>query len=182
MTVVDDEALVRAARKGGSSGEDAFSELIQRHQSKIVRLAGYLLSNFSEAEDVAQEAFVRAYLALDRLPEDANFEAWMRVIVTRLAYNHRRDSKTRSKYHDQIEAPRASSDNFAEREALSKVLAELSYPYREILVLRYVEEMSVKEIADVLDLGLSATKMRLLRAREQFDAVWQRETNPSPRR
>lgn len=179
MMAVDDGALAQAVRKGGAAGAEAFSELVRRHQSRIVRLAGYLLSNSSEAEDVAQAAFVRVYLAFDRFPEGASFQAWMRVVVTRLAYNHRRDNKTLCRYHDQLEAPTSGQDVFAEREALRTVLSGISWREREILLLRYVEEMSVKEIADFLDLGLSATKMRLLRARGQFDDVWRRETEPS---
>lgn len=179
MMTVDDGALAHAVRKGGTAGEDAFSELVRRHQSGIVRLAGHLLSNFSEAEDIAQAAFLRVYLAFNRFPEGACFQAWMRVVVTRLAYNHRRDDKTRNRYRDQFEVPRFTQDTFAEREALSIVLSQLPHLYREILMLRYVEELSVQEITDVLDLGHSATKMRLLRARERFDDIWQRETDPS---
>lgn len=175
---VDDEALARVACRGGTAGSEAFSELVRRHRPQIVRLADHLLSNCAEAEDVAQEAFVRAYLAFDRFPMGANFEAWMRVVVTRLAYNHRRDKKTRNEYYDQLEVSRSTQDNIAEREALTKVLDDVSCTCREIIVLKYVREMSVREIANALDLGLSATKMRLLRAREQFNAVWGRETNP----
>ena len=173
---LDDLELIALARSGGSRGSTAYSVLVRRHQANIVRLTTYLLGGATDAEDVAQEAFVRAYSALDRFPEGGSFRAWMRVIATRLAFNQRRDGGTRKKYQDQIDAPPPSGDRVATREALERVMAELPYPFREILVLRYVEELSISEIATLLELGESAAKMRFLRARENFDVAWGRLT------
>ncbi len=170
-----DLALLRRARVHDKGGRRAYGRLVERHQARLVRLCTFLTKDQATGEDVAQEAFVRAYSNLARCPDDAEFGAWVRVIATRLAFNHRRDTQTRRKY-EAASRPLQSFENgrrrIAERDALTRALDQLSYPYREILVLRYLEEMSVQEIASALDLGESATKMRLKRAREALEATY----------
>ena len=170
---VGESSLVARARAGGSDGHAAFRVLVERHQAWLVRYLYYVLGSMADAEDVAQDALVRAYEALPTFRGDAGFRTWLRRIATRLAYNHRRDARTRQRYHDH---DRAVVSRFAPgpaeateaRDTLVKVLHALPYPYREILILRHVEALSVAEIAAVLDIGLSAAKMRLSRARDAF--------------
>jgi RNA polymerase sigma-70 factor, ECF subfamily len=113
----------------------------------------------------------------DTFSSGDNFRAWIRTIATRVAFNYRRDSATRAKYHAALEpTPDGRYGDATEtRDLLDRVLTRLSYPHREILVLRYVEELSLIEIGDLLNLGESAAKMRLLRAREEFWALNQKE-------
>ena len=162
--------LVRRFRVGGRRGDEAYSELVERHQASVVRLVGYLLGGFKDAEDVAQEAFVRGFTHRDGLRDEHRFAAWIRVIATRVAFNHRRESATRKRYHDQLDGGEPSlPDASAEaRDLLANTLSQMSYAYREILVLRYVEELTLSEIGTVLNLGESATKMRLARAKDSF--------------
>ena len=166
-----DRALLDQARLGGASGKKAYGALVEKHQAWLVRLVAHLLQRSpADAEDIAQDAFIRTLAALDRIPRDVNFRAWLRVTAVRLAYNHRRDAFTRQKYHDAwrpAEAPPTGSQLEA-GEALRATLARLPYPYREILILRHVEEMALGDIASALDVGLSAAKMRLSRARKAF--------------
>jgi RNA polymerase sigma-70 factor, ECF subfamily len=171
---VPESELIRSFRLGGKSGDEAYSELVRRYQSQIVRLVGYLLGDPAEAEDVAQEAFVKAFMARETFDRGDNFAGWIRTIATRVAFNCRRDSATRERYHAAFAEPfdgLHAVDDGEVRNLLANVLRKLSYAYREILVLRYVEELSVQEIGEILDLGESATKMRLLRAREEFWAL-----------
>ncbi len=168
---LDEHELVHAAKAGGEAGREAYSELVRRHQAWLVRLVSQLMRIApTEAEDLAQEAFVRTYAGIGRLPEDVSFRGWIRVVAMRLAFNARRNRQTRDRLNDTLPppAPGPSGDAVADREAIDRVLAELSYPYREILLLRFVEELSIEEIARSLDIGLSAAKMRLKRAREAF--------------
>jgi RNA polymerase sigma-70 factor (ECF subfamily) len=65
-----------------------------------------------------------------------------------------------------------SSTNLEIRDSLLAVLSRLAYPFREVLILRYIEDLTISEIAALLDVGTSAAKMRLLRAREQFSAAY----------
>lgn len=163
--------LVRAAKSGTDEGRQAYSELVRRHQAWLIRLISQLMRiPTTEAEDLAQEAFVRTFAAIDRLPDDVSFRAWIRVVATRLAFNARRNRMTRDRIQDTLPPPATAQggDSLAARDALDHVLGELSYPYREILLLRFVEELPIEEIARTLNIGLSAAKMRLKRAREAF--------------
>lgn len=165
-----DEALVELARAGDVEGRRAFDELVRRHQRWLVRLLTFVCGSGAAAEDVAQDAFVRAY---ERLPRAriVSFRAWLRTLATRLAYNARRDASTRRKYQDSAPPPppRTGLEERTDTKAVVlSLLDDLPYAYREILVLRYVEEMEMGDIAELLELGTSAAKMRLKRARDQF--------------
>lgn len=172
-TEPDDASLVRAAAQRGLEGQLAFEALVDRHQHWLVRLLAHLLGNQSDAEDVAQDAFVRAFLAIESCGDGARFRGWLRVIARRLAFNHRRDSRARARYEEESGLPMSLSSEtmpgqLGERDLLRRVLGEMAYPYREIMVLRFVEELPLKEIAEVLEIGESAAKMRLTRARAEF--------------
>lgn len=164
-----DGELLQQAKRGS---QDAYGELVSRHQAWLVRLLRYIVADSSAAQDVAQDAFTRAYLALGRCPPDANFRAWIRVIATRLAFNLKRDARTRRERQAEavssIPPPPTMGERTANRELILKLLSLLSASDREILVFRYLEELSIKEIADALQLGESAVKMRLKRARTEL--------------
>ncbi len=180
MNDLDDSALVSLAREGGKPGVRAYDELVRRHQGRALRLAVYLLGDSSDGEDVAQDAFVRAYLSLPRAAPDTSFGAWLRTIVTRLSFNHRRNRKVRPTAELDPEAHPGGPLPSSARSAVEWTLEQLPYPYREILILRFVEGLSIEEIATTLDVGLSAAKMRLVRARERFSEVYQREHQSPP--
>lgn len=174
MKSVDERSLIAAAKRGGQEGRTAYDELVRRHQGRVVRLTTHLVGR-GAAEDVAQDAFVRAYLKLASCPDDVAFAAWIRVIATRLAANQRRDGAVRRTYESRTDEPTSRVDASDERQILERALAELSYPHREILVLRHIEDMPLDEIAELLHIGLSAAKMRLSRARlelsKRYDAM-----------
>lgn len=168
----DDARLVRRARRGD---QRAFSVLCRRHEAWLVRYLYGLLGSSQDAEDVAQDAFVRAFAALDRFEGRSSVRTWLRTIATRLAFNRRRDAAARTRYEELPERRIATPDSAAAVEArqiLDLVLARLAYPYREILVLRYLEELDVREVGRALGISQPAAKMRLLRARDQFRAVY----------
>ncbi|MBL9103212.1 MAG: RNA polymerase sigma factor [Myxococcales bacterium] len=174
----DDETLVRETARRGLSGQLAFEALVDRHQQWLVRLLTHLLGSQSDAEDVAQEAFVRAFLAIETCTDGARFRGWLRIIARRQAFNHRRNARTRAHYEEQgAEATAVDGEampgQLEGRDLLKRVLAELPYPYREIMVLRFVEELPLKDIADLLELGESAAKMRLSRARAEFQRIYE---------
>ena len=170
-----DDTLIELAREPGPAGDLAFRTLVRRHQDGVVRTLYHLLGSLDEAHDVAQDAFVKAYTSLDSYRGPDRFGAWLRRIATRLAFNRRRDRTTRRRHEDTAPGPLASPSPFravAAKEVVDEVLGRLPYPYREILVLRYVDELELAELADTLDLGLSAVKMRLLRARTKFQEAF----------
>lgn len=180
---LSDAELVVIAKAGGEQGKQAFELLVERHQRWLVGLLKSLTSDLSEAEDLAQNVFVKAFFALPKFREEAKFKPWLRVIATREAFNHFRKRGSGAEVPtDFDEQPSILEDDrpleqeqLDERHALSLALKKVPYPYREILVLRYVEELTLEEIGESLDLGASATKMRLKRAREFFQEAYQKE-------
>lgn len=164
--------MIAAAQGGGEEGRKAFRTLVEEHQRWLVWFLTCLLSNQADAEDVAQEVFVRAFLALERFRGASRFKTWIRRIALNQAFNHRRALQRRAPAHgveaDELGERDLDYGGLIEREALLFCLDELPYISREILVLFHVEEMALHEIAESLNIGLSATKMRLKRAREQF--------------
>lgn len=174
MNLASDDELLELAKDGGRRSLKAYEELVRRHQGRVLRLATYLLSSEADAQDVTQEVFLRAHGNLSRLEQQSNFSAWTRVVATRLCFNMRRDRATRLR-NEQGDVEEASSAPSSVRTAVEWTLAQLPYPYREVLILRFVEELSLEEIAHTLDIGLSAAKMRLTRARQSFFEIYERE-------
>lgn len=163
------QRLVREAKGGNRS---AFNRLARQHHAWLVRYLLFVLGNQGDAEDVAQEALLRAWLALGDLRDVDGFRPWLRQIATRQAFNHRRDRMTRERYADAASGPNISpgpGKALEARDLLDGVLLKLSYPYREVLVLRHVECLGITEISSLLGIGESAAKMRLKRAREAFE-------------
>lgn len=175
----EERRLIAAVQKGGFGAQRAFSRLVEQHQRWLVWFLTCLLANRSDAEDVAQEVFVRAFLAIDRFRGESKFRTWLRRIAINQAFNHRRahvrhravalDDSWEGVSHDR------HTEALAARDALLHCMQQLPYVSREILVLHHVEELSLKEVADTLDIGVSAAKMRLKRARDGFRDVFGEE-------
>jgi RNA polymerase sigma-70 factor (ECF subfamily) len=171
MELAHEARLVERVRNDGSDGRLAYDDLVREHQQWLVRYLVYVLGDQGRAEDVAQEVLVKAYTSIHLYRGDARLKSWLRSIATRLAFNQRRDASTRQRYEDQADARTESAGPegaVLARDVLIGVLERLAYPYREVLVLRYVEELSVAEIATTLGLSGSAAKMRVKRARDAF--------------
>lgn len=172
----EERALIRAARAGGPAGRAAFDQLVRMHQAWLIRVLFFLLGSKGDAEDVAQDTLARAFVSLEGLRDDRRgLRPWLRTIATRLAFNHRRDRATRARYEGQAGAPAAPgplvSERIAREQVVLEALEQVAYLYREVLVLYYLEDRSVREIADLLTISLSAAKMRLARARAEFKRV-----------
>ncbi len=182
MDALEDKALVAHVLGGGAQGDLAYEVLIRRHQSWVLRLIQRLLSSFdSDAEDVTQEVFVGAFLALDSWRQEAPFRGWLRTIAMRTAFNWQRGRRTARRYEDRARSDqevlgaqniRHGGDGRLALEELDGLLQQMSYPYREVLLLRHMEEMSIDEIAKTLEISASATKMRLKRARAQLKELY----------
>jgi len=167
---LDDAELVRRIR----GGEMALFELVmRRYNQRLFRLLRALLRDDNEAEDVLQDAYVRAYTHLDQLDHPERLASWLSNIA---AHEAKARLRRRGRFVDFEEVPvRAvpSPSVDPEQEALGKQLREvlvsaideLSVGYRTVFVLRDVEGMSTAEVAGSLGLSEQAVKMRLHRAR-----------------
>lgn len=168
----DVAGLVRAAQSGDVA---AFSELVRMHQDEVFTLAYRLTGDRSTASDVAQEAFVRAWRGIDRFRADARFSTWMHRITVNAAWSERARLRRRAADSlDELLHEPAAEGPSAERQAvdaafgrtLAAALLALPLTLRTVVVLKDVYDWSHREIADSLDITVTAAKVRLHRARK----------------
>src|SRR5437868_8913350 len=193
----DELALVRAAKAGNI---DAFEQLVRRYDRNVFRIAQHITQNREDAEDVVQEAFLKAFQNLQNFQEQSKFYTWLvRIAVNEalMKLRRRRTGKLVSLDEDvqteEDSMPREVADwspnpeqlyTQAElREILTKTIQGLPSSFRTVFVLRDVEGLSTEETADALDLSIPAVKSRLLRARlqlrERLGRYFQRRENGS---
>lgn len=155
----------------------AFEELVMTYQHRVFGVALRMLGNRAEAEDVAQEAFVRAHRALGAFRGDAKLSTWLYAITSRLCLNRLASGERRLIRHGEDALLRLSDagprpDAALERReletALGRAIAELPEDRRIVVVLRDIEGLSYEEIAQVLELELGTVRSRLHRARAEL--------------
>jgi RNA polymerase sigma-70 factor (ECF subfamily) len=172
----DDATLVAAAQRGDPA---AFGVLVRRHRRGVLRLAWALTHDAATAEDLAQEAFVRAWGAIARFDRSRPLRPWLAAIVTRLAYSlfRRRRRRPETSIETLLESGRdwgvhddpADHAAHAERdERLRACVAELAPEHRAVLALRAVQDLSYEEIAQALGVPVGTVMSRLSRARAEL--------------
>jgi RNA polymerase sigma-70 factor, ECF subfamily len=173
---MDERETVESARNGD---EEAYAELVRTYRSKVFNMAYGFTENRESADDMAQEIFLKAYLALPRFRFGSSFGTWL----YRIAVNHLRDflrkrPKVREVPLDAVGEPAAEGDAIIAREREREVearrrlvrreLASLPEKYRMVLTLRDVEGLPYEEIARVLRLSPGTLDSRLHRARKML--------------
>jgi RNA polymerase sigma-70 factor, ECF subfamily len=152
----------------------AFEELVERTNRQVYTLAHRLIGDRHEAEDVAQEAYVRVYRSLDGFRGDARFETWLHRIVANVAMSHLR---RRGRFGEVVaEEPEqfanipesAPEPDPVERDEIKRALARLTPAQRAAVVLKDVYGFSCQEIGERMGLSEGAVKVRLHRARRQL--------------
>ena len=175
----EDEHLLVNAAKGGDVA--AFEELVNRYESKILRLTKNITGNREDAEDAMQDAFLKAYAHLDGFQQDSRFYTWLvRIAANEALMRLRKRRPGQVSLDEPVEGdtdlmPRELEDwrpnperEYAQAELqalMAEVLEKLEPEFRIILVLRDIEELSTQETADVLGISVPNVKSRLLRAR-----------------
>lgn len=174
MTDLDDAALVARARDDDDVA--AFEELVHRHRDRAYRVALRITRHPGDAEDIAQEALVRAWRGLPDFRGDARFSTWLFRIVTNLALN--RVARRREHASDEVPEPAEPTLDPAARtedaERLGAALAALETltpDQRACYVLREIEGLSYDELAEVLGISVASVKGRLFRARQELTAA-----------
>src|SRR6266478_6979625 len=180
--VSDELALVNAARAGDVT---AFEELVRRYDRNVFRIAQHITQNREDAEDVVQDAFIKAYSNLKQFQGQSKFYTWLvRIAVNEALMKLRRRRPERMVSLDEEvkteddSVPREVADwspnpeqmyNRAElRDILSRTIQGLPPGFRTVFILRDVEGLSTEETAQALELSIPAVKSRLLRARLQL--------------
>jgi len=175
-----DGAVIAAAKRGETQ---AFEELVLRHKQRVLAVAQRITNNREDAEDVAQETFHKAFLHLDAFQEKARFSTWL----TRIAMNEAlmvlrrrrgllevlpRDGDgvrpTAESFVDQRPSPEESCWRRERTELLTAAINRLRPTIRKTMVLREIEQRSVKETAQILGTSISAVKARLFHGRQRL--------------
>jgi RNA polymerase sigma factor (sigma-70 family) len=167
--------LVERARRGD---EDAYEELVRAHQGIAFRTAYVVAGNASDAEEAAQEGFVKAYRALGRFRPGSPFRPWLLRIVANEARNRRRSAGRRAALSLRAAAEESSGDAAPspegallageEREQLLVVVNELREEERLVIACRYLLGLSEEETAEALGVRLGTVKSRTSRALEHL--------------
>jgi RNA polymerase sigma-70 factor (ECF subfamily) len=177
----DDRELVRRAQ---AEDKEAFEELIRRHQRRVFAVAGGILRKREDVEDIAQQAFVKAYFSLKRFDQRAAFSTWLYKITVNECWDMLRKKKVRPLvYESDLSEEQARqvvvseqkvnpapdvSERLESRERVDQLLGVLDERDRMMLVLKEVEGFSIEEIAEILGLNANTVKVRLFRARRRI--------------
>lgn len=184
---VDDAVLVSRVRAGD---KQAFGALVVRYQDRVFNLVSRMCSRRADAEELAQEAFLKALERIDQFRGDSKFYTWLFRIATNLVISHRRRGG-RVKFHslsrareddemvqdDTVKAdlvqrrepgPTDSAMSAEVRQVVSAALDSIAEPFRLVLVLRDMQDLGYAEIAQVLKVPVGTVKSRLYRARSML--------------
>jgi len=171
--VREETFLLARARQGDLP---AYEEIVGRYQRRVYGVALRIVRSHAVADDVAQEAFLKAWRALDRFELGRPFGPWVCRIAANLAVNHVRSPVAREdplpEGHGETQSvsedPLSAVLDGEARQLLQQALEDLPPDQRAVFVLRAVEEMSYREMAEALDLSPGTVMSRLFRAREKL--------------
>ncbi|CAM4010751.1 RNA polymerase sigma factor SigW [Mesobacillus zeae] len=177
------ETIVKRRIKQVIKGDqDAYGEIVELYRDKVFQLCYRMLGDRHEAEDIAQEAFIRAFININSFNQNLKFSSWIYRIATNLCIDRIR--KKKPDYFLDAEVPgtegltmysQISSDTVLPEDELEslelqdevqKEISKLPEKYRMAIVLKYIEELSLNEISEILDLPLGTVKTRIHRGRE----------------
>jgi RNA polymerase sigma-70 factor (ECF subfamily) len=178
----DDHELIRSCLEGN---HEAFAALVRRHEQRSFWAAYKIVGDSEAARDVAQEAFVRVWRALDRFDFSMAFSTWLYRITVNLAIDHLRRNKRHKgvdidAFRDGVADPRGDQapdhrqDSRETARIVRQVLETLDEKYRTVLILRDLEGLSSKQISDITCIAHATVRWRLHVARKQFRENWER--------
>jgi RNA polymerase sigma-70 factor (ECF subfamily) len=179
---VEEEELVRRARRGDLG---AYDELVRRYQERIYATVYHMTSNHEDANDLAQESFIKAFQALKTFKGGSSFYTWLYRIAVNKTINFLKQRKNRTHMslndldfnaeHDpdlvaliSDKTPRREAGLTELQEKLNTAMLKLSEPHRLVVVLHDVQGLSHDEIAKIMDCNIGTVRSRLFYARQQL--------------
>ncbi len=166
-----EEALWIARARAGD--EAAFRWLLGRYRPRVVRLAAHVLRSEGDAEDAAQEAFVKAFQRLPSFRGDGRFSAWLFSLTVRLCLDRRRSARFGREVPADAAPDAVSADTSPDtRLLIDTLLDQLTPPMRAALVLREIEGFEYDEISQMLGIPVGTVRSRLHAARARFRELW----------
>ncbi len=175
-----DSELVLLAQRGD---KDAFTELVRRYEGKVYALAYRIMGNREDASDILQDTFIQAFKKIRTFERKSAFSTWLyRIAMNNCLMKKRRDGKVsvysidspvttdegeelKRQLVDWSNDPLATIENKETRNRVEKALSELPEQYREVVLLRDVDGLSNKEVAEILKISVASVKSRLHRGR-----------------
>ena len=179
---MEDAELVRLCQDGDMT---AFEQLFHRHQSRVYSVASRMMSNPEDALDMTQEIFLRAYQKINKFKFTSAFSAWLYRLATNLCIDELRKRKRSANTMPLAEAISQSDGNTPEDDAISRdreqliwqAINSLKEKERAIIILRDIEGLSYKEIAEVFGCSLGRVKSRIYEARQKLKGILEKETD-----
>lgn len=177
----DEISNAELVRKSQFGDKAAFEQLVIRHQELVFSLAYKLTGNREMANDVAQEAFIRAWKAIEKFRGDSTFSTWIYRITVNTAWTLRKKAKKHNTLNiddtyepiviDEKKDPELVAINSDLSSVLVNALDKIPIEQRIIVELKNIEGRSHKEIADYLDISVTAAKVRLHRAHQKLRQI-----------
>lgn len=177
------DAFVKKRIKRVLKGDqNAYAEIVEIYKDKVFQLCYRMLGNRHEAEDMAQEAFLRAYMNISSYNLNLKFSTWLYRIATNLCIDRIRKKKPDFyldaevagtdglTLYSQVPSPARRPEEDVESLELQNIIqneiSKLPEKYRSVIVLKYIEDLSLNEISEILDIPLGTVKTRIHRGRE----------------
>jgi RNA polymerase sigma-70 factor, ECF subfamily len=177
------EVLIKKRIKQVLKGDqNAFGEIVEMYKDKVFQISYRMLGNRHEAEDIVQEAFIRAYVNIQRYNLELKFSTWLYRITTNLCIDRIRKKKPDyyldaevkgtegltmySQVPSKTTLPEDDVESLELQDTIQKEIMKLPEKYRSVIVLKYIEELSLKEISEILEMPLGTVKTRIHRGRE----------------
>ncbi|OGW28740.1 MAG: hypothetical protein A2X59_11870 [Nitrospirae bacterium GWC2_42_7] len=164
-----------------SGDKSVFEELVQRYQDRIYNLCRHMLGSASDAEDAAQDTFIKAYQNLKKFRPEASFYTWLYRIAVNTCLDYKKKPFFESLFKSSTEGEEYISEPVSDQPspeklfkskqlgfALSKSLGKLSLKLRTVIILKEIEGLSYEEISEVLDVSVGTVKSRISRARDEL--------------
>jgi RNA polymerase sigma-70 factor, ECF subfamily len=162
--------------------QDAYGEIVELYKDKVYQISYRMLGNRHEAEDIAQEAFIRAFINIHSFNLDLKFSTWLFRIATNLCIDRIRKKKPDyyldaevagtdglnmySQIPSKTNMPEKEIESLELEETIQREISKLPEKYRSVIVLKYIEELSLIEISEILNLPIGTVKTRIHRGRE----------------
>ncbi len=183
VRMAEERRLIARAQAGDTG---AFRVLVDQHRTRAYTLALRILRSTSDAEEVAQDAFVRVWTALPGFRGESSFSTWMYRIVARRAFDraqvlrNRRARELEEEHLPERAAPEGGDDDTLQAALLQRLVAGLSAAQRSAVTMFYYEGRSVEQVAELLGMPENTVKTHLLRARAALRAAWTHEVGEAP--
>lgn len=178
----DQENIIARARRGDAG---AFEQLVETYRDQVYRIALRMCGNAADADETAQEAFLAAWRGLPNFRGDSRFSTWLYQLTTHAAIDLMRREKRQIAAEDITEVsapdpapgPQQQAERRETQEAVRDAILQLTPEYRQIVVLRFLEDLSYEEIGAALKLPSGTVKSRLNRAKAQLKDILSKSGN-----